>query len=90
MGIAHGLTVSELASVLEERPLLSEAVAAFLLGEERHQLPECRKRVHDFGRAFLSSLVEGEPMPLGLRCICGDGRDNRRLSAAEDSFLAGC
>lgn len=72
MGMSHGLTVSELAAVLEERPLLSKAVAAFLLGEERHQLPECRKRVQDFGRAFLYSLVEGQPFPVEPRCICGD------------------
>jgi len=72
MVMTHGVTVSELTVVFEERPLLSEAVAAFLLDEDRHQLPECRKRVHDFGRAFLYSLVEGQPMPVEPSCICGD------------------
>jgi len=90
MGMAHGPSVSELAAVLEEKPLLSEAVAAFLLGEERHQLPECRQRVHDFGLAFLSSLVEGQPMPVGLRCICGDHKDSSRLTVADDRVTAGC
>ena len=72
MGMAHRLTVGELTAVFVERPLLRQAVAAFLHGEERHRLPECRKRVEDFGRAFLYSLEEGEPLPIEPRCICGD------------------
>lgn len=90
MGMAHSPTVSELAAVLEAKPLLSEAVAAFLLGEERHQLPECRQRVHDFGLAFLSSLVEGQPMPVGLRCVCGERKESSRLSVAADGVIGGC
>jgi hypothetical protein len=72
MGTAHGLSVSELAVVFEERPRLSEAVAAFLVGDERQHLPECRRRVQDFGRAFLYSIEEGLPLPVEPGCICGD------------------
>ena len=72
MGIAHGLSVSELAVVFEERPRLSEAVAAFLVGDERHHLPECRTRVQDFGRAFLYAIEEGLALPVEPGCICGD------------------
>jgi hypothetical protein len=72
MGTAHGLSVSELAVVFEERPLLSEAVAAFLVGDERRHLPECRRRVQDFGRAFLYAIEEGLALPVEPGCICGD------------------
>ena len=72
MGMAHGLSVSELAVVFEERPRLSEAVGAFLLGDARHYLPECRRRVQEFGRAFLYAIEEGLPLPIEPGCICGE------------------
>jgi hypothetical protein len=73
MGMVHGLSVSELAGVFEERPRLSEAVAAYLVGDERHYVPECRRRVEEFGRAFLYAIEEGLTLPVEPGCICGEG-----------------
>jgi hypothetical protein len=71
MGLAHGLSVSNMAAVFEERPRLGEAVAAYLFEDERHYVPECRGRLQEFGRAFLYAIAEDLPLPIEPGCMCG-------------------